>query len=355
MLRPLMLRTSVRLTSLLALGVALAASACGESGAIGAMEGDTTDIAAVDTASFFAAKSMTRVKSRAPMHPPRALSPLADSVGRNVTFLGSFQRSFVAAGRGGRILVDIGRIDTKLATSAERRAFEEAAGVLAPLRIGDRLRLRGSWGASDVTVAGYDEWKGRAVATLLVPPVVDSLARSKGPLVALAVRVDSAAADSAVAADSCARRDAGPSPQLAARRVVVEDSVARILRSDMAGVPAAHGAQEKLPPARVTRVNGCFGSGAMVIFANARIPGRETAREIAVLLDTLGNVTPLEVSDLRFKTHEALRAFDADGDGVDDVAALGRAGKTGGTVVLRLDPAKRRLTYVMSGFAWETF
>jgi hypothetical protein len=40
---------------------------------------------------------------------------------------------------------------------------------------------------------------------------------------------------------------------------------------------------------------------------------------------------------------------------VDDVAALGRAERSGGTVVLRLDPDKRRLTYVMSGFAWETF
>jgi hypothetical protein len=40
---------------------------------------------------------------------------------------------------------------------------------------------------------------------------------------------------------------------------------------------------------------------------------------------------------------------------VDDVAALGRAERSGGTVVLRLDPEKRSLSYVASGFAWETF
>jgi hypothetical protein len=44
-----------------------------------------------------------------------------------------------------------------------------------------------------------------------------------------------------------------------------------------------------------------------------------------------------------------------DGDGIDDVSAIGRGELTGGTVLLRLDLAKKRLTYVMSGFAWEDF
>jgi hypothetical protein len=61
------------------------------------------------------------------------------------------------------------------------------------------------------------------------------------------------------------------------------------------------------------------------------------------------------VSDIRFKAHEALRAFDADGDGVDDLAAKGRGERMGGTVVLRLDPAKRRLEYLTGGFGWESF
>ena len=75
----------------------------------------------------------------------------------------------------------------------------------------------------------------------------------------------------------------------------------------------------------------------------------------AAVCSLVEEASSLAVNDLRFKTHEALRAFDADGDGVDDVAALGRAERSGGTVVLRLDPDKRRLTYIASGFAWETF
>jgi hypothetical protein len=105
----------------------------------------------------------------------------------------------------------------------------------------------------------------------------------------------------------------------------------------------------------VTRLAGCFGDYDAIVFASLAASARDPAREIAVLLDSSGKAAPLSVSDLRFKTHEALRAFDADGDGVDDVAALGRAPRSGGTVLLRLDPEKRRLVYIASGFAWENF
>lgn len=347
MLRPLVLRTLARVAPLFALGAALAVSACGDSGVQNAAA-EAPDIQAFDTVSLLALPDSARAAKTASAAPRKRLSALADSVGSQVTFLASFQRAFVAAGRKGHLLVDIGRIDTKLGTPERLRAFREAAAVRAPLLVGDTLLLRGPWGESDVVVAGYGEWNGRAVAAIDAPPLVDSLARHVDPMVALALRADSAAAP---ASDSCEKRGKLSGP-LAERASVVGDSLVAVLRSDTAGRAPTGG---KPPASRVSRVAGCFGEAQVVLFAYLNATAREPARELAVLLDSAGNVTPLAVSDLRFKTHEALSAFDADGDGVDDVAALGRAERSGGTVVLHLDPAKRRLEYVMSGFAWETF
>lgn len=355
MLRPLVLRTLERVAPLFALGVALAIAACGDSGARDAAAGEAPDIPAFDSSSLLDIPDSARMANAAPAAPaaPRKpLSALADSIGRQVTFLATFQKSFVAAGRDGHLLVDIGRIDIKLATPEQRRAFREAAAARAPLAVGDRLRLRGPWGGgeSDAVVAGYGDWKGRAVATLEAAPLVDSLARRMDPMVVLALRADSA---TPATVDSCGRRGKLPGRgRLAARASVVGDSLVAALRSDTTSGAAAPG---KPPASRVTRVAGCFGEGRVIIFADLDATAREPAREVAVLLDSAGETTRLAVSDLRFKTHEALGALDADGDGVDDVAALGRANRSGGTVVLRLDPAKRSLTYVMSGFAWETF
>jgi hypothetical protein len=64
---------------------------------------------------------------------------------------------------------------------------------------------------------------------------------------------------------------------------------------------------------------------------------------------------PLTVRDLRFKAHEVVQVFDADGDGIDDLAVRGRGNRIGGLVILRFAPDKKRLEYVMTGFAWEVF
>jgi hypothetical protein len=348
MLRPLVQRTLARVAPLLALGAALAASACGSADAKSAAADEAPDIPAFDTVSLLALPDSAMARDAAPVAARKHLSPLADSIANQVTFLASFQRAFVAAGRDKHLLVDIGRIDTKLGTPERLHAFREAAAARAPLAVGDRLRLRGPWGASDAAVAGYGEWNGRAVVTLDAPPLVDSLARHVKPMVALASRSDSAAAP---VVDSCDQREK-PSGRLAERAGIVGDSLVAAMRADTAGKAALGG---KPPASKVTNVAGCFGKYRIIIFADLAATRRDPARELAVLLDSLGNVSPLAVNDLRFKTHEALRAFDADGDGVDDVAALGRAERSGGTVVLRLDPDKRRLSYIMSGFAWETF
>lgn len=348
MLRPLIQRTLARVAPPLALMAALSASACGESEARSASAADAADIQAFDTTRLLALPESLVARSEEPAAPRKRLSPLADSIANHVTFLAVFQGTFVGAGRKHRLLVDIGRVDTKLATPERLRAFREAAAARAPLAVGDRLRLRGPWGASDATVAGYDEWHGRAVVTLDAPPLVDSLARRVDPMVALALRADSAAPP---VSDSCDRRG-DLSGRLAERASAVGDSLVAMMLADTAGKRAANA---KPPTSRVTRLAGCFGDFDVVLFADLSATSREPAREVAVLLDSTGKASPLSVNDLRFKTHEALRAFDADGDGVDDVAALGRADRSGGTVVLRLDAKKRRLVYVASGFAWETF
>lgn len=326
----------------------LASSACGESEARNAAPKHAPDIQAFDSTSLLALPESAMNAIRTSTAARRPLSPLADSIANRITFLASIQRAFVAAGREHRLLVDIGRMDTTVDSPARMRAYREAAAARAPLAVGDRLLLRGSWGGSDATVTGYDVWNGRAVVTLQLAANVDSTVRSTEPLVALALRLDSAATP---VADSCERRGK-LSGALAARASSVGDSLIAALRADTAG--GAGGASRR-PASKVTRLAGCFGDYSAIIFANIAATSRRPSREIAVLLNDVGSPSTLQVDDLRFRTHEALQAFDADADGVDDVAALGRADRSGGTVVLRLDPSRRRLDYVASGFAWENF
>ena len=292
------------------------------------------------------------------------LSPLADSIASQLTFLATFQTTFIAASRAKRLLMDIGRVDAKLGTRPRLRAYQQAVKELSPVKVGERVRLHGPWGSDDAAVTGYGQWNGRIVATLKVPRQVDSLARLKQPLVALAVREDSApAADSVPAADSMPPADSTPPPAVAcgrdsvdsamvARVAIVRDSLLAVLTADTARVP------ERLRASRHVAASqsiGCFGSARVLLFANAAAGANEYTREIAVLVDTTGKIVPLRVADVRFRVHEALRALDVDGDGVDDIAAIGRGERTGGTVLLRLDLARRRLMYVTSGFAWESY
>ena len=276
------------------------------------------------------------------------LPPLADSIANDMTFLATFQTVFVAASRAKHLLLDIGRVDAKLAGRVRRAAYQQAAEQLSPVKVGDRFRLHGPWGADSAVVTGYGDWNGRIVATLAVPPNVDSLARLKAPLVAIAERSDSTIP---ALVDSCTHRDIADSAQMA-RAAAVRDSLMLILQGDTAHLPPALLKGRKLTS---SQVSGCFGPARMLLFANWSAGSNTYTRELAVLIDSTGRVLPLRVFDTRFRIHEALRALDVDDDGVDDVAAIGRGERLGGTVVLRLDPAKRRLTYVMSGFAWESY
>ncbi|HEY2898515.1 MAG TPA: hypothetical protein VGJ12_15350 [Gemmatimonadaceae bacterium] len=309
---------------------------------------DDSDTPTLDTSAVTHIDAAPTDSARAPsIERVGKLSPLADSIAATLVFELKTQRNFLAASRAKRVLVDLGRVDAPLKTPQRKRAFQEAVKVLSPVRIGDRFRLHGSWGQDDATVESFDQWNGRIVGVLASTPHVDSLAKGKAPLVALAVRTDSATPP---VVDSCVRDSV--STELGARLSVVKDSMLTQLQDDTVKmVPRLM----KMLHAQKTQTVGCFGKARVLVLVAQWAGDYEYFHQLAALVDTAGKVTPVRVNDLRFKVHDPLGALDEDGDGIDDVALRGRAPRIGGTVILRLDPLKKRLDYVVGGFAWESF
>jgi len=310
---------------------------------------DTTDdTPTLDTSAVTHIDAAPTDSARAPtIERVGKLSPLADSIAASLVFELKTQRNFLAASRAKRVLVDLGRVDAPLKTAQRQHAFQEAVKTLSPVRVGDRFRLHGSWGQDDATVQSYDQWNGRIVGVLAVPPHVDSMAKGKAPLVALAVRADSAAPP---VVDSCVRDSVNAT--LNARLSLVKDSMLTQLQDDTVKMAPR---LMKLLHAQKTQLVGCFGKARVLVLVAQWAGDYEYFHQLAALVDTAGKVTPIRVNDLRFKVHDPLGALDADGDGIDDVALRGRAPRIGGTVILRLDPVKKRLDYVVGGFAWESF
>jgi hypothetical protein len=293
------------------------------------------------------------------------LSPLADSLARFLVFVPITQRWFAAASRGKRMLVDIGRVDTTIGDSPVRQAaYKEAVSKRAPIGLGEKLRLRGPWGSDDVTVSGFDVWSGRIVATINAPSHVDSLARARDWVPAVAVRSDSVLPP--------VTRNCEPAipAALNARLTAVKDSVVRVLRSakDLPRVPRLVKSLKDVS----SRIGGCFENAKAILFVTLFAGDYEWVREHAFAIDSAGAVRQLSIRDLRFKSHETLGAFDADEDGDDDVAARGRGTRSGAMVVLRLVDAPApagccgrakgdqqatipasRLERAAAGFAWE--
>jgi hypothetical protein len=104
-----------------------------------------------------------------------------------------------------------------------------------------------------------------------------------------------------------------------------------------------------------SQARGCFGEARRALIVSLRAGDVEWVRERLVLIAPGGAVTALRVDDGRFRAHELLTAFDADGDGVDDLAVRGTTQRAGGTAILRIDLAKRRADRLAAGFAWEVF
>ena len=285
---------------------------------------------------------------RAPVHPqPRfvVLPPIADTLAKYMVFAARGQSWYTAAARGKRMLVDIGRFDARLTTPEHRAAFREAIDVISPVHAGDRFRLFGPWGSDTVTVNGFDVWNGRIVATLAVPPRVDSLARVKETLIASAMRTDSVAAS---VTGRCSRDNVPEDVWLQAG--FARDSVEQALRDASVRLPER---LQNTLRVETSHAIGCFAGARMVLVVTLVAGNYEYVRQGAVAVSETGGVTPLAVLDPRFRAHVALHALDADGDGIDDVAMRGRAERIGATVVLRYNPVEKRLERLATGFAWE--
>ena len=284
---------------------------------------------------------------------PKTLPPLADSIADKLVFPPVTQGWFLAAARGKRMLVDIGRVDIEVRRDPKRlEMYKLAVDARSPFPTGTRFRVRGPWGADDATIKGFDTWNGRIVATLETSPRVDSLAKVIEPLPATAQLVDSATAP--VADSTCVR---GPlTPALDARIKVVRDSLEQWLRQ---GEAPPYDRLLKSLKSRSTFAAGCFPGGRAVVIATLWAGEYEWVREQVVSLDDAGKPTPLRLRDYRFRAHEAIYALDGDGDGIDDLATKGYGPFLGGTSVLRVVDGKtpkepRRLERMATGFAWES-
>ena len=307
-------------------------------------------------------------------HGDRPLSPLADSIANGLVFVPRDRNWFPVASRGRHMLVDIGRIDiTVKSDSATRAAYLEAVTRLSPLPLGTVLRVRGPYSVDEqAKVSGFDSWHGRIVARLSVSHLLDSLARAEDMLPATATRTDTIAPrvdttqqsgtvtgvtttgarpDSlqpAIIPMVCSR-DTLPT-ELTTRAIAVRDSLVQFL-TDSAKPPY----DRQIATAKVQSwwVPGCFGIGRALIIANKRTPDMDFAVERVAVLDSTGKTVPMRFVDFRFHAHDPLYVFDADGDGIDDLAARGHGDRSGGLTIMRLDIAARRFVRLVSGFAWE--
>ncbi|NUQ19657.1 MAG: hypothetical protein HOQ09_01720, partial [Gemmatimonadaceae bacterium] len=298
-------RAALRLSVVTLTGLVVAIAAC---------RGDRTAQAAPPPADTVAQldTQTAHVVEREPPKP--ALSPLADSIAERLVFPPRGQLWFTAAARGKRMLVDLGRVDMDVKAEPRLSAYREAVARLSPVPIGARFRLTGPWGADSATLREFSVWNGRIVGVLETSAHVDSMAKKIEPLPAAAALTDSAVV---VAADSC-RRDSLPAG-LTDRAQIVRDSIEQDILATQK--PPYERLQNSLKVSS-SRIAGCYGRlGRLLLIVSARAGNTEWVAERMAIIDDSGAVTPLRSSDYRFRAHDGVYAFDADRDGVDDLAA----------------------------------
>jgi len=283
-----------------------------------------------------------------------------DSIRPYLVFRPVDESWFVAANRGKRMLLDIGRVDLEVRKdSAVAAAYRTAVAERAPVPVGTTFQLRGPWGSETVTAQGVDSWNGRIVLVLQGSAVMDSLAQRTATVVASAARlagpgttgtapVVTPAPEPMPTASPCVRE---PLTLDQKQRVqVVRDSLVKVLRA--AGLPPYPRLASRVTSAS-SEIAGCFDRATIALAVSLRTPTLEWARQRLVLIDAKGAVRAVPVEDFRLKVHDLLHALDADGDGLDDLAAVGRTERGGATSILRYDRTARRFTRLASGFAWE--
>lgn len=333
----------LRLTVVLALGAAVVASCRDEQKKPPAPVTSDT-VAQLDTQTSRLARPDTLAQSTRKLAP---LSPLADSIAERIVFPPRGQLWFTAAARGKRMLVDIGRVDIDVKAEPRASAYLEAVNRLSPIPVGSRFRLTGPWGVDSAVIREFAVWNGRVVGVLDVTPRVDSLARTVEPLPAAAAITDSTIE---TVADSC-RRDS-LSEDITDRAAIVRDSIAQNL------LETAKPPFERLANSlkvSSSRIAGCYGRlGRVLVIVSARAGNTEWVAERMAIIDDSGAVTPLKFGDYRFSAHDGIYAFDADRDGVDDLATRALREAMGGISIMRLDTARKRLDRLTAGFSWES-
>ena len=284
---------------------------------------------------------------------PRVLTEAEQRIADGIVFAPSMIERFVVASRNKRLLVDLGRVDLETKQDAQQLALvRRVASLVGPLSHVSFVRVRGSWGMEVDSIKGYDVWNGRVVAVLAPSSRADSLLRKSAPLLGVATRMlvpaDTTAPDSVAAGGGCVR-DSVP-PELPARVALVRDSLVRWVTDSL---KPPFGLPTKLT-VRGDTASGCFGPWRAIVVVTTRTSDFEWSDERALLVAPDGKAVTGRLRDLRLRTHESLVAFDADGDGIDELAARGLAPRMGAQSVLKLDPATRRFLRFASGFAWET-
>ena len=280
------------------------------------------------------------------------LPPLADTIAQRLVFVPAMEKWFVAAARDKRLVVDLGRIDIDLKEDPARlAAFARATESRSPVPKGSRFQLRGPWGSELISVTGFEARNGRILANVKVSPLVDSLAARLDPLVASAELVmeggPTTGAEGAIGA-AVARCDRTSDPAFRERLTNIAQTAETELRAgDKPNYPRLAAAVK----ARRSVAEGCFGAARGVVVVTLYAGDYEWVRE-RVLLVTDSTVKRMIVRDLRFRAHEVLQAFDANGDGVDDIAARAWTPRGGGTAILSLIDGAR-FERLAAGFAYE--
>ena len=298
------------------------------------------------------------------------LAKVGDSILQRTTWTPAGQVRFVAASRGKRLLLDMGRVDLDVRKDTARaRAYRRVIPAHAAIPVGTPFILHGKFGDLATRITGYDVWASRVVATLEVPARVDSLAKKDDKLTAVAERVGLAHAAplapvapavsptlapattttaQAIGSEPCVR-DSLPA-DVTAREKWVRDSLEDVVKNTPR--PAHTGFSRKVIT-RASRATGCFGLGRLALAMLLRDDRGEWFVERVVILDDKGKVIALRVSDLRFRAHEILGAYDIDGDGIDELATRATTERAGAVTILKLDVKGRKLERIAAGFAWE--